>query len=135
MKTNVLNYHVIVKPDVETGTGKPGFTAFCPTLGVADGGDTVEEAIQNIKGAIQAYVASLEADSLPVPTDNPSQDILTQVSLPKPKSFNFVWNGKLSSRKTQKTRKVTHQAWISSKTWTWQSRGVYSPRWQKNCYP
>ena len=88
MQTDILNYHIIVKPDVETGTGKPGFTAYCPTLGVADGGDTVEEAISNVKEAIKAYVASLKADGASVPTDNPNQDILTQVSLPQ--SFNFV---------------------------------------------
>ena len=88
MQANVLNYHVIVKPDTETGTGKPGFTAYCPTLGVADGGETVEEAIANVKKAIKAYVVSLKADGLPIPTDNPHQDILTQVSLPK--SFNFA---------------------------------------------
>ncbi len=90
MKTNVLNYHVIVKPDIETGTGKPGFTAFCPTLGVADDGDTVEEAITNVKEAIRTYVSSLKADGLFVPTDNPSQDILTQVSLPASGLFNFI---------------------------------------------
>ena len=56
MQTTVLNYRVIVEPDTQTGTGKPGFTALCPTLGVADDGDTVEEALANVKGAIEAYV-------------------------------------------------------------------------------
>ena len=43
MQTTILNYRVIVEPDTQTGTDKPGFTALCPTLGVADDGDTVEE--------------------------------------------------------------------------------------------
>ena len=67
METKVLNYRVIVKPDKQTGTGKPGYTAFCPTLGVADDADTIEQAIKNVRAAIKAYVNSLVADKLPVP--------------------------------------------------------------------
>ena len=47
MEKQVLNYRIIIEPDKQTGTGKPGFTAYCPTLGVADDGDTIEEALQN----------------------------------------------------------------------------------------
>ena len=59
MKTKVLNYRIIVSPDKQTGTGKPGFTALCPTLGVADDGDTIDEAVVNIKNAIKLYVNSM----------------------------------------------------------------------------
>lgn len=73
----MLNYRIIVEPDRETGTGKPGYTAYCPTLGVADDGDTIEEAIENVRGAIKAYVESLIEDRLPVPIDQPEKDIVT----------------------------------------------------------
>ena len=59
MKTKVLNYRIIVSPDKQTGTGKSGFTALCPTLGVADDGDTIDEALVNIKNAIKLYVNSM----------------------------------------------------------------------------
>lgn len=83
MKTKVLNYRVLIRPDKQTGTNKPGFTAVVPTLGVADDGDTVEEALENVKGAIDAYVTSLVEDKLPVPVDYPEKDIVTtaQVSV------------------------------------------------------
>ena len=71
MRTKVLNYRIIVTPDTQTGTGKPGYTALCPTLGVADDGDTIEEAIENVKGAIQAYIDSLVEDKEPVPVNHP----------------------------------------------------------------
>ncbi len=77
MQTTVLNYRIIVEPDTYTGSNKPCFTAFCPTLGVADGGDTVEEALKNVKGAIEAYVESLVEDGLSVPVDKPDQDFIT----------------------------------------------------------
>ena len=65
METTVLNYRIIVKPDKQTGTNKLGFTAFCPTLGVADDGDTVDEALINVKNAIKAYIEVLSQSKTP----------------------------------------------------------------------
>lgn len=81
METKVLNYRIIVEPDEQTGTNKPGFTAFSPTLGVADDGNTIEEAIEHLQGAIQAYVNSLIQDRLPVPLDQPEKDIVTTAQI------------------------------------------------------
>ena len=51
--------------------GEDGFwVAECPTLpGCVSQGETREEAIQNIREAINAYVAALEEDGLPVPEE------------------------------------------------------------------
>lgn len=90
MKTTVLNYRVIVEPDTRTGTEEPCFTATCPTLGVADGGDTVEEAIANVRGAIQAYVESLVDDKLPVPIDQPGRDLITTTEVKVSGNIQFA---------------------------------------------
>lgn len=90
MGIKVLNYRIIVTPDTQTGTGKAGYTAFCPTLGVADDGDTVEEALRNVKGAIQAYVDSLVEDKKIVPVDQPQQDIVTTTQIAAPPSLRFA---------------------------------------------
>jgi len=84
METKVLNYRIIIEPDKQTGTGTPGFTAFCPTLGVADDGETIEKAIKNVKGAIEAYIASLVKDKLPVPADQPEKEIVTTTQITVP---------------------------------------------------
>lgn len=81
METKALNYRIIVEPDKQTGTGKSGYTAYCPSLGVADDGDTIEEAINNVRSAIKAYVDSLIADKLPVPIDRPEKDIVTTAQI------------------------------------------------------
>lgn len=81
MQTTVLNYRIVIEPDKQTGTGKSWYTAYCPSLGVADDGKTVEEAIKNIRGAIEAYVQSLSADKLPVPVDEPQHDIITTTQI------------------------------------------------------
>lgn len=90
METKVLNYRIIIEPDEETGNGKVGFTAYCPTLGVADDGDTVEEAIKNVRGAIKAYVDSLIEDKQPVPVDKPEKDIVTITQISVTGRFQFA---------------------------------------------
>ncbi|MBU1085095.1 MAG: type II toxin-antitoxin system HicB family antitoxin [Candidatus Beckwithbacteria bacterium] len=90
MKTKVLNYRVIVTPDKQTGTGKAGFTALCPTLGVADDGNTVEQALSNLKKAIQVFVDSLIEDKEPVPVDQPEHDIVTTAQINTLQRFQFA---------------------------------------------
>lgn len=90
MKTKVLNYRIIVSPDTQTGTGKAGFTALCPTLGVADDGDTIEEALDNVKGAIQVYIDSLVEDKESVPVDQTQRDIVTTTQVTAPPKLRFA---------------------------------------------
>ena len=81
MYTKVLNYRIVVQPDRQTGTNKKGYTAYCPTLGIADDGDTVEEALSNVTGAIKTYVDSLAEDKLSVPHDETQKDIITTTQI------------------------------------------------------
>jgi predicted RNase H-like HicB family nuclease len=90
MQTKIFNYRIIVTPDIQTGTGKPGYTALCPTLGVADDGDTIEEALANVKGAIEAYVKSLSEDGEEIPIDHPEQDIVTTAQIYAPEHLQFA---------------------------------------------
>ncbi len=52
--------------------GEDGYwVAECPSLpGCLSQGRTREDAIENIKEAIEGYVAALEEDGLPVPEDH-----------------------------------------------------------------
>jgi predicted RNase H-like HicB family nuclease len=57
---------VLIYPD-ETGM----WVAECPSLpGCISQGETREQAIANIKEAIEVYVEALEEDGLPVPEEN-----------------------------------------------------------------
>lgn len=55
--------------------GEDGYwVAECPSLpGCISQGQAKEEAVRNIRDAIQAYVAALEADGLPVPSERQQQ--------------------------------------------------------------
>jgi antitoxin HicB len=55
---------VILLPDLEVG----GYTVEVPSLpGCISEGDTIDEALANIKDAIEGYIEALERDGLPVP--------------------------------------------------------------------
>lgn len=52
-----MKYRVILEPDLEAG----GFVVSCPSLpGCHSEGETREEALRNIRDAIEGYLASLK---------------------------------------------------------------------------
>jgi len=54
-----MNYKVIIEPDRESG----GYVAYCPTLrGCVSEGETIEEALENIKKAMRGYLLVLEEE-------------------------------------------------------------------------
>ena len=56
-----MKYRVILEPDLEEG----GFVVSCPSLpGCHSQGETREEALTNIRDAIEGYLASLKKHNL-----------------------------------------------------------------------
>lgn len=54
----------MLEPDPDEG----GYVVHCPALpGCYSQGDTRDEAIENIREAIEAYLESLKKDHLPIP--------------------------------------------------------------------
>lgn len=84
MKTSLLNYTVIIEPDTETGTNKPGFSAYCPALGVADDGDTIEETLNNIKKTIEFHLDCLAEEGEEIPTPSSAQGLMTNIQVSAP---------------------------------------------------
>ena len=59
MEKIVGSFRVIIEPDERVGTNESCYTAYCPTLGIADDGDTIEEALASIKEGIKCYIGAL----------------------------------------------------------------------------
>lgn len=57
MEKKVLNYRVIIEP--EKMGRKTVYNAYCPTLGVADYGDSVDEVLESIKDGIKLAIECL----------------------------------------------------------------------------
>jgi predicted RNase H-like HicB family nuclease len=61
-----MKYRVILEPDLEAG----GFLVSCPALpGCHSQGETRDEALENIRDAIEGYLASLKKHHLPMPSE------------------------------------------------------------------
>ena len=71
-----MRYPVILTPDLEDG----GFVAECPAIpGCISEGDTVEEAITNIRDAIEGCLAVLREHGQPLPP--PTDSLLASVEV------------------------------------------------------
>jgi predicted RNase H-like HicB family nuclease len=72
----VRNYKVILEPN-EDG----GYTVYVPILpGCISEGDTREEALSNIKEAIELYLESLEEDGEPIPSEKDIEEAVVEVT-------------------------------------------------------
>jgi len=70
-------YRILITPDTRTGSGEHGFTALVPALGIATGGDSVEEAFQGIQEMIAFHLESLRKEKRPLPVEYPTADFIT----------------------------------------------------------
>ena len=60
-----MRYTVIIEQGRESG-----YVAYCPALkGCVSQGETKEDALKNIKEAMEVYIEALVRDGLPVPTE------------------------------------------------------------------
>jgi len=92
MDKKVLNYLIVVEPDKRTGTKKSCFSVYCPILGLADSGDTIEEAISNMEKLIQFHLECLLKEGESIPMEKPEKGIIgtVQISLPKTAPLHAV---------------------------------------------
>ena len=71
-----MEYRVVLEPDLEDG----GYIVHCPALpGCYSEGDTKEEALVNIREAIEAYIESLQKDCMPIPEDTKPEILKVKV--------------------------------------------------------
>ena len=90
METKILNYRTIITP--EKVKGKTVYNAISPTLGVADWGRTVEDALSNIRSAIECHIESLLKHKEPLPAPDADEFMIatTSVSIPPNHHLSFV---------------------------------------------
>ncbi|MEK7550975.1 MAG: type II toxin-antitoxin system HicB family antitoxin [Patescibacteria group bacterium] len=83
MQTKVLNYRVIIEPETYPN-GDMVYNAYCPTLGVADYGDTIEKALESLKDGVELAVESLAKEKAEIPSDNITSQIVTSTQVEVP---------------------------------------------------
>ncbi len=82
MQTQVLNYRIIIEP--EKMGKKTAYNAYCPTLGVADWGYSVDKALASIKDGIELAIECLTEEGKEIPVDNTKEQIVTSTQVKVP---------------------------------------------------
>ncbi len=75
MQTQVLSYRIIIEPEKQGK--KTVYNAYCPTLGVADYGDSIDEALASIKDGIELALEYLRDQGKEIPVDNVEDQTVT----------------------------------------------------------
>ena len=79
MQTQILNYRIIIEPE-KIGK-KVVYNAACHSLGVFDYGNSVEEALESIKGGIELAIEYLVDEGQEIPIDNLKEQIVTKTEV------------------------------------------------------
>lgn len=77
---NVLSYRIIIEPETYPN-GDKVYNAYCPTLGIADYGDSVEEVLESIRDGIFLAVDSIKKEKQEIPVDNIDEQIITSTKI------------------------------------------------------
>lgn len=91
MEKKVLNYRIIVEKEKSDRKGKYVFNAYCPTLGIADYGNTIDQAIDRITSLIQFHIESLIEEKHAVPVEKDATTIITSIAIETSPDAKFTY--------------------------------------------
>ena len=87
----IQNYRLIIEKETMTGRkNRSGYNAYCPALGLADFGSTIDSAIANITKLISFHIESLVSLGHAVPNEYDATTVITSVSVPISLSKKFA---------------------------------------------
>lgn len=82
-EAKILNYRVIIEKEYYDD-GTPVYTAYVPTLDIADYGDTVDKVLLSLKDGIELAIECLVDEGKVVPVDNFEETIFVNTQVPAP---------------------------------------------------
>jgi len=88
MEKKILNYRIIIEPE-KNEDGSIVYVAYCPTLGISDYGDSVEDVLKSIKNGIELAVESLAKNHEDIPIDHTDEQIITTAKVSVSPKFNI----------------------------------------------
>ena len=83
MEKHILNYRIIIEKE-KYDDGATVYVAHCPTLGISDYGNTVEDVLASIKDGIELAVESLAKDGEQIPVDKVEEQLITSAKINVP---------------------------------------------------
>lgn len=87
----MLNYRIIIEKE-KYEDGSNVYVAYCPSLGISDYGDSVEDVLISIKDGVQLAVESLAKEGKDVPIDHVEEQLVTstKVNIPTGIKISFA---------------------------------------------
>lgn len=82
MQKQVLNYRIIIEP--EKMGRRVVYNAYCPTLGVADYGDSIDEVLKSIRDGIELAIECLSDEGQEIPVDDVEKQVVTTTQVVAP---------------------------------------------------
>ena len=89
MEKQVLNYRIIIEPEKQGK--KTVYNAYCPTLGVADWGDSIDAVLKSIKDGIELALESLAEEGKEIPIDNIREQTVTTTEVRVPEGARIAF--------------------------------------------
>ncbi|MDP3733011.1 MAG: type II toxin-antitoxin system HicB family antitoxin [Candidatus Daviesbacteria bacterium] len=89
MEKQVLNYRIIIEP--EKMGKKTVYNAYCPTLGIADYGDSIDEVLKSIKDGIELALKCLAEEGKEIPIDNIREQTVTTTEVRVPEGAKVAF--------------------------------------------
>ncbi|MEK7542491.1 MAG: type II toxin-antitoxin system HicB family antitoxin [Patescibacteria group bacterium] len=89
VQAKILNYRVIIEKEYYPD-GTPVYTAFVPTLGVADYGPTIDKVLKSLKDGIELAIECLVEERKEVPVDKVEETMVVHTQVLAPKSARLV---------------------------------------------
>ena len=91
MEKNVLNYRIIIEKE-KYEDGSSVYVAYCPSLGISDYAETIEDVLASIKDGVQLAVASLAKEGKDVPVDHVEEQLITstKINIPTGVKISFA---------------------------------------------
>ena len=84
----ILNYRVHIEKEL---TGKKAtYNASCPTLGLADFGASIDEAIEHITKLIEFHIETLGQLGHSVPIERDATSVITSVHVSVPRGVHYL---------------------------------------------
>lgn len=88
----IYNYRLVIEKETIVGKKtRVAYNAYCPALGLADWGNTIDQAIANITKLISFHTESLVALRHRVPDEHDATTVITSVSVPVSVSKKFMY--------------------------------------------
>lgn len=82
LSKKIFNYLIVIEPDKRIGTNTPCYAGYCPALGLADDGNTIEDVIERMKELIRFHLKVLQKEKQAFPENQKEKSIVTMVQVP-----------------------------------------------------